>query len=195
MRARSKLWIVVSVAAVLPPLLMSARATADAPPVAGSAAASESTTPADSASSSAFASGPPAIPPLPRLSAKLASLPEKPTPAPTTWKGAEALAADGGNAGCDVHLVREWLHATCGGGDVIDVSLLSGDANGVSLSMPGEEFNIRGELVVPLRKGKSYIVSVTSAAFGKYSSGLPESAALVWVLWDEGATMPVIRFE
>jgi hypothetical protein len=38
------------------------------------------------------------------------------------------------------------------------------------------------------------VVSVTAASFGRYSSGLPESAALLWVLWDD-APSPTVRVE
>jgi hypothetical protein len=183
MRTHTTPWLTVTLAAVVPALLLTTRATAQSPPDAPSASAGASTSAAA-----------PTRPPLPRLSGKLASLPDKPTPAPTSWKGAEPLALDAGNGDCEIHLVREWLHASCGSGNVIDVSLLSGESSGVSLSMPGEEFNVRGDIVLPLRKGRSYVVSVTAASFGRYSSGLPESAALLWVLWDD-APSPTVRVE
>ena len=193
----------------LPALFVSTAATADpaASPVAPVASgvtgapgaeASPATAASLSASTSASASasGPP---PLPALDARIAAgIPDTTSPAPafSSWKTADKLAPEPRKAfsECDVQLQREWLHVRCRG-SMVDVALVSGDAKGVALALVGEEFMQEADAVLPLRRGKSYVVSFTSAEFGRYGSGLPDTAALLWVLWPESQALPTVRLE
>lgn len=190
----------------LPALLVSTAATADpaaSPVVSGVPAVSGADAPPSAAgslsastSASASASGPP---PLPALDARIAAgIPDTTSPAPafSSWKTADKLAPEPRKAfsECDVQLQREWLHVRCRG-SMVDVALLSGDAKGVALALVGEEFMQEADAVLPLRRGKSYVVSFTSAEFGRYGSGLPDTAALLWVLWPESQALPTVRLE
>jgi hypothetical protein len=124
-------------------------------------------------------------------------LPDKPSPMPpmNAWESAEQLEVEPYTGSCKVQLIREWLHVNCGEGNVIDVSLLSGEPAGVALNLNGDDFMKNGDIVLPLRRGRSYVVSVTSLQIGRYSSGLPESSGLLWVSWRPEEDSPTIRLE
>lgn len=151
-----------------------------------------------SASVSASVSASP--PPLPLVTDVLGAqgLPAEGTPAPSpaTWKSAPLLALEPrGNPWCTAQLVRDWLRVRCDRGDIIDITQLVGDARGVALSVAGPELERTGEAIVQLRPGHDVALTFTAASFGRYSSGLPESVGLLWVLWPAHASRPVVRLE
>jgi hypothetical protein len=182
----------VAFLALLAPLvLLSARAVADPPAPPTPSASAEAT----SASASVSASATPKK--LRTLEEHLARDPgtTTPTPAPpsSAWATAAKLFVEPGNV-CEVQRIREWLRVHCVRGDVEDVSLLSGDPTGVALAVTGAAAT-DADIVLPLRKGRSFVVAVTSLTLGKYSSGLPEQAALLWVLWPDADAAPTVRVE
>lgn len=150
------------------------------------------------ASASASASSGP--PPRPRLSAAMLaeSLSGERTGAPrfSSWSKLPKLDTDAGaHPSCYVQLVREWLHVHCDRGDLIDITQLVGDGAGVALSVSGEELDKVGDAVLPLRRGHDVVLTFTAASFGRYSSGLPESVATLWVLWPASRARPTVRLE
>jgi hypothetical protein len=197
---------------VLVPLLsLSLRAAADpaaavSAPAASAPASATSPAPGGSpagsgaSAASASSSAAPKPPQDPTLTERLVAepLPDKPSRMPTMkeWKDARPLHLEPGqSSGCSAHLIREWVHLHCGLGSDVDVSLLAGDPKDVALNLVGEEFSSDGDAVLPLRRGRSYVVSMTSLQMGRYSSGLPETAALLWVSWPEDSELPRMRLE
>ena len=161
------------------------------------ASASASLSSLASASASASASGPP---PRPRLTATLLaeSLSGEASRPPrfSSWQRLAKLDTEAGpHPSCYVQIAREWLHVHCDRGDLIDIAQVVGDGAGVALSVTGEDFDKVGDAVVPLRRGRDLVITFTSAQFGRYSSGLPECAATLWVLWPEAEARPTVRLE
>lgn len=184
------------------PASLSLRATAQTSTPSGSsipapAASNPSTAPAASAVPPAFLSASGAAKPS-RAGERsaLEQLPDKPSPMPPmkAWESAPELHLEPFGFACSGHLLREWLHVRCGSG-AVEVSLLAGDSKDVSLNLVGEDFARDGDIVLPLRRGRSHVVSITSVELGRYSSGLPNTTALLWVSWPEGEASPTIRLE
>jgi hypothetical protein len=185
------------------PASLSLRATAQTSLPSGSSIPTPATSAASSAAPAALAA-PPAFlsasgaakPSRASERSALEQLPDQPSPMPPmkAWESAPELHLEPFASACSGHLLREWLHVRCGSG-AVDVSLLAGDSKDVSLNLVGEDFARDGDIVLPLRRGRSHVVSITSVELGRYSSGLPNTTALLWVSWPEGEASPTIRLE
>jgi hypothetical protein len=115
-----------------------------------------------------------------------------PSPKLPEWAGATRVRParrSAAAAGCQVDLLREWLHVKCPG-ETFALSLVGGDAEGVAFWI--EPASKEGVVLMPLRRGGKHVVQFWKS--GKDSSGgfTPQPSLLLQEYWLDSAAGPVL---
>ena len=143
------------------------------------------------------------LPPPPSLPLDLELDPpdEARTPLPSKAEWAAALKFDLRHGrSCIGQRIREWVRVDCEVQGIQHVAAYAGETRDVHVGVRRVSYGTWEQdegavMMFPVRRGERRVIAATSAFFGRYSGGVPESGLLVSVSWPKRERAPTLQID